>query len=108
MIDRDADTLSAVPLEAGARSTTITDEPGNVMIRGKVVFNFANVDWTTNLGDLSIGPRKAGTHAIGKSLYSEGLVEASPDGSTVVYTVNATPTSVDLMIPPAILPLQSC
>ena len=71
------------------------------MIRGRVLGNFANVDWTTNLGDLSIWAEESGTHAIGKSLYSEGLVEAEPQRSTWSTPSDATPTSVDLMISPS-------
>src|SRR5690348_17852416 len=32
----------------------------NVLIRGRVVFNWANVDWTANVGDLSVWTADAG------------------------------------------------
>ena len=67
---RAADVLRAVKIAADAVTQDITDSPGNVLIRGKVVFNWANVDWTANVGDLSVWTADAGTHHIGPTMYS--------------------------------------
>jgi len=74
---------------------------GSVLIRGKVVFNWANVDYTANVGDLSIWTAHAGAHAIGLTQYAEGLVAASEGGDAVAYTANAKAMTMDLVIAPS-------
>jgi hypothetical protein len=66
----------------------ITNQPGSVLIRGRVVFNWANVNWEQGVGDLSIWTSAAGVKHVGLTPYSETLVGASEDGSTVAYTAN--------------------
>lgn len=98
---RDADTLSAVKIAANPATRKITDSPGSVVIRGRVLFNWANVDWTSNVGDLSVWTADTGTHHIGPTMYAEGLVAASEQGRTIVYTANTTKGTTDLMIAPS-------
>ena len=98
---RAADVLRAVKIAVDPVIQDITESPGNVLIRGKAVFNWANVDWTANVGDLSVWTADAGTHHIGPTMYSEGLVAASEQGATIVYTANAQKETMDLMIAPS-------
>lgn len=101
VIYRDATSLGAVPLVVGATSQVISEHPGATLIRGRVVFDFADVDWTTSLGNLSIWTAKHGSHVVGQSLYAEALIAASQDGATVVYTQNSSLVSADLVIAPS-------
>lgn len=94
---RDGDLLRAASLD-GAQTDDVTDKPGSVLIRGNVVFNWANVDWTKGVGDLSVWTAKGGTREIGETPYAEALVHASADGSIIVYPANTTETTTDLMV----------
>jgi hypothetical protein len=98
---RAADVLRAVKIAEDPFTQDVTDSPGNVLIRGRAVFNWANVDWTANVGDLSVWTADAGTQHIGPTMYSEGLVAASGEGATIVYTANAKKETMDLMIAPS-------
>jgi hypothetical protein len=81
-------------------SETISDQPGNTLIRGRVVYDFANVDWTANVGDLSIWTAASGTQEIGSTMYSETLIAASDSGDFLVYTANSDTkkSKTDLML----------
>ncbi len=96
-IFRDGDVLRAANLD-GSELEAVTDQPGSVLIRGNVVFNWANVDWMKGVGDLSIWTAHGGTRKIGETPYAEALVQASADGSSIVYPANTTETATDLMI----------
>ena len=98
---RDADTLSAAKLGAEPSIQEITQQPGSVLVRGKAVFNWANVDWMLGVGDLSVWTADAGAHEIGPTPYAEGLVAASEDGATIVYTVNTKKKTTDLLLTPS-------
>jgi hypothetical protein len=98
---RDGDVLRAAAVGADSMSQEISKKPGSVLLRGNVVFNWAEVDWTLGVGDLSVWTAEAGTHAIGKTPYAEGLVAASHDGRTIVYTANATKKATNLLITPS-------
>jgi hypothetical protein len=93
---RDAELLRAV--KSGESVQTITEHPGSVLIRGNVVFNWADVDWEAGVGDLSVWTSAGGGHEVGRMPYAEALVGASEDGSTIVYTANAQEGATDLMI----------
>jgi hypothetical protein len=95
---RSSDALLAASTASDADAQELTRSPGNVLIRGKVVFNWANVDWTVGVGDLSVWSADGGAHEIGPTPYVEGLVAASESGASVVYTANTTETTTELMI----------
>jgi hypothetical protein len=95
---RDADALRAVATDSDSEAQEVSATPGNVLIRGKVVFNWANVDWEAGVGDLSVWSAEGGAHEVGPTPYSEGLVAASASGASVVFTANASETTTDLMI----------
>ena len=88
VIYRDADSLRAAELGDAATVQSISDRPGSVLIRGRVVFNWADVDWTLGVGDLSVWTAETGAHSVGSAPYAEALVAASEDGSTIVYSAN--------------------
>lgn len=96
-IFRDGDVLRAANLD-GSSVDDVTDRPGSVLIRGNVVFNWADVDWMRGVGDLSVWTAKNGTQGVGETPYAEALVQASADGSTIVYPANTTETTTDLLI----------
>jgi hypothetical protein len=98
---RDGDVLRAASVGTDSMSQEISKKPGSVLIRGNVVFNWADVDWTLGVGDLSVWTAEAGAHEIGETPYAEGLVAASDDGKTIVYTANTTKTATDLLITPS-------
>jgi hypothetical protein len=98
VVFRDADALRAVKIGVRPEVEEITLRPGSVLIRGKVVFNWADVDWTSNLGDLSVWTAEAGTHEIGETPYAEGLIAASEQGGAIVYTANTNEQTTDLIL----------
>lgn len=79
---------------------TITDSPGTTVIIGPVLFNYANVDYTANIGDLSVWTAAGGTQELGTTTYSGTLIAASASGDFFVYPANANTkkSKVDLMI----------
>jgi hypothetical protein len=101
VVYRDADVLRAVKIATDPVTQDVIDNPGSVLVRGMVLFNWSNVDWTTNMGDLSVWAANAGTHHIGTTAYSEGLVAASEQGRTIAYTANMKAATTDLMIAPS-------
>jgi hypothetical protein len=101
VVYRDADVLRAVKIATNPVTEDILDNPGSVLVRGRVVFNWSNVDWTTNMGDLSVWAAGDGTHHIGSTAYAEGLVAASKQGRAIAYTANMKAETTDLMIAPS-------
>jgi hypothetical protein len=101
VVVRVGDALRAVTLPVDMATKDITTGAGNVLIRGRVVFDWKDVDWKTNTGALSVWTSGAGTHEIGMTAYAEALVAASEQGRTIVYTANAKGETMDLMIAPA-------
>jgi len=97
-IYRDADALAAAKVAERTKIQQIRDRPGTTLLRGNVVFNWADMDWTLGVGDLSVWTADAGAHEVGITPYVEGLVAASADGSTLVFTQNTKATTADLMI----------
>ena len=95
---RSADELRAVAIGEDRSTETLSQKPGNVAIRGRVVFNWADVDWTNGVGDLSVWSAEGGAHEIGPTLYAEGLVAASERGSVFVYTTNPLEETTDLVL----------
>jgi hypothetical protein len=88
LVFRDGQALRAAKVGAPKTIREISDSAGSVLIRGRVVFNWADVNWEQGVGDLSVWTAEAGTHHVGPTPYSEALVSASADGSTIVYTAN--------------------
>src|SRR5260221_6143634 len=98
-VDGAADqSLQAVALHGSAPSLPITDKPGTIVIKGRALFSWADVDWTTNLGRLLVWTAEGGAHDAGVALYSEEMVAATADGKIIAYNVNVTPTTTDLVI----------
>jgi hypothetical protein len=98
VIHRTPSGLSAVSVEPGSQPMLITDRSGNTFIGGKVVFAWADVDWTTNVGDMTVWTAAHGSQHVGSTLFVEGTVGASENGEHVVYATNVTPTTIDLVI----------
>ena len=96
-IFRDSDGLRAVNVEDGSSVDRIAEQPGTVLIAGSTVFNWADIDWTTSLGELSVWTAN-GVEELGETLYSEQLVAANETGSAVVYAANATDETIDLTL----------
>jgi hypothetical protein len=98
--------LFAVRMEPGAEPMAISDQGGVTFIRGSVVFAWANVDWETNLGDLTLWTAASGATHVGTAMSQEATVAASADGSHVMYATNVTPTTMDLVLASADLSSQ--
>jgi hypothetical protein len=94
---REGDVLKAIPMDGGD-VLDVSDEPGNVLLRGKVVFNFGNVDWTKNVGNLSIWTAAGGAQEVGKTTYSEALISASSSGEWLVYPADTRGAKTNLML----------
>jgi hypothetical protein len=97
VVFRDEEGLRAVAIEGGSVDD-VTDNPGSVLIRGPVVFNWADVDWEAGIGELTIWTAEGRSHELGPTLYAEGLIAADANGSAIVYTANADDETADLMI----------
>lgn len=78
----------------------LSSDSAMVLIRGRVVFVFTNVDWQTDLGELTIWTAAHGAEAIGPAVYGENAALATEDGSWVAWigNVNAAGTSADLVV----------
>jgi hypothetical protein len=98
---REGSVLQAARVSDEAEVQTITDRPGSVIIKGRVVFNWADVDWEQNVGDLSIWSEAGGAVEIGPTRYAENLIASNPDGTAVVYVANESKGTTDLMIAPS-------
>jgi len=88
LVFRAGDVLRAAKVSDPASVQDITQHPGSVLIRGPVVFNWADVDWEAGVGQLSVWTAASGTHEVGQTPYSEALVAASADGATIAFTAN--------------------
>jgi hypothetical protein len=88
MVFRDGDVLRAAKVGDAGSAREITAHPGSVLIRGRVVFNWADVNWEQGIGNLSVWTSERGSHELGPTPYSETLVAASQDGSSIVFTAN--------------------
>jgi len=95
---RDGETLSAAEIAQDGEVELVSKHPGSVLIEGPVAFNWADMDWTANVGELSIWSRERGTEEVGETLYAEALVAASADGAAIVYTSNTRKTTTDLVV----------
>jgi hypothetical protein len=95
---RDPSGLSAVEVAGEGEIELVSEQPGNVLIKGPVAFNWADMDWSVNRGDLSIWSHARGAEEVGSTLYSEVLVAASADGDAIVYTANTEDGSTDLVV----------
>jgi hypothetical protein len=97
-IFRQMETLAAAPVASDEAVKQVSPTPGSVVLRGNVLFNWANVDWERGVGELSVWSAEGGTHEVGETPYVEGLVAASDSGALLVYPANATETTMDLMV----------
>jgi hypothetical protein len=96
VIFNESGVLRAAKLDDATTVQDITDRPGSVLIRGRVVFNWADVNWELGVGDLSVWTSDVGVHEVGSTPYSETLVDSSEDGSTIVYTANTREVGSDV------------
>ncbi|HEY3500850.1 MAG TPA: hypothetical protein VGK73_39430 [Polyangiaceae bacterium] len=85
VIIRASDALLAKEIGGDEEPETIGEKAGTVVIEGRTVFNWVDIDWEEGVGDLSVWTREGGTHSVGATIYSEGLVAASASGAFVVY-----------------------
>jgi hypothetical protein len=91
-------TLYAAKLEPGAEPIVIVENAPMVQVRGRVVFAWSNIDYTTNLADMVVWTGAHGTRPMGSAFFREGTVAASPDGEQILYLTNPTIDRVDLML----------
>jgi hypothetical protein len=90
--------LSAVKLVPAASAVDITTQPGNVVIRGKTVFQWANVDYMKGRGDLSVWSAPDCYRQLENTLDADDLVAASDDGTRILYPANVTDTTLDIVV----------
>jgi hypothetical protein len=98
VIYRDADSLRATVASKTDEIQLVSETPGSVVIKNNVVFNWADVDWEENVGDLSVWTLAGGSHEIGETRYSEALVSASDDGAWLAYPANTSDEKTDLVL----------
>ncbi len=98
VIYRDADSVRATAASKTDEIELVSETPGSVLIKSNVVFNWAEMDWEENVGDLSIWTLAGGSHEVGATRYSEALVAASEDGTWLAYPANTTDEKTDLVL----------
>lgn len=99
VIYRSSQGLMAAGLEENAAPMLISDRAGTVVIVGAVVFQWVDLDWTTNLGHLMVWTAQHGTREIGPALYGDGMVAATPEGGGyILYVADVQETTVDLIL----------
>src|SRR5579883_2402327 len=78
---------------SGGSPISISGTAGQLLISGKAVLVWSNVDMNTNVGQLSVWTKANGTHTLdAASLLGE--VAVSDDGGTVLYCGNTTVTTI--------------
>jgi hypothetical protein len=88
---RNPDGIVAVPADGSAAEPVLVSAAlGNVLIRGRVVFVFSGVDWTTNIGALTIWTATHGSKSVGNAIYGDDAVFASSDGAWLGWIGNPT------------------
>lgn len=99
VIYRDSEALKAIRLDGSESSPRkISEKGGQVQIRGKAVFLFADVDWTTNIGELTVWTAAGGAHVVGTALYGDDTAHANDSGETIAFMNNITATTIDLVV----------
>lgn len=90
--------VHVVAAEPGAEPVLVTGSSPLVAIRGRVVFAFTNVNYTTGVAELTIWTRAGGVQKIGSTLFAEDMFAASDDGSRVLFTGDLASTTMNLYV----------
>jgi len=90
--------LAAVAARAGQSPMRISAHAGSVLVRGKVVFVFNDVDYTTNLATLLVWSAASGAHSVGRVLFADGFTAASDDGAWILATSKVTASQTDVVV----------
>jgi hypothetical protein len=90
--------IAALSLKPGGSPAIISTEGGSILIRKTFVFMWANVDWATFLGDLTIWNARQGVHQIGNTVFGEDVVTSDDTGETILYFNNVREDRMDLMV----------
>lgn len=95
-----AGALGAVLTQPGAAPMTIATQTGNTSaaIHGKAVFAFSDVDYTTNVGDLTVWTASAGAKHVGLALINDDSLGASADGLSLIYATGVNPLTEDIVL----------
>jgi hypothetical protein len=95
-----AGVLSAILDQPGSTPMTISAQTGNTSaaIRGKVIFAFSNVNYTTNVGDLTVWTAATGARVVGPALINDDSLAANADGSSILYAANVNPVKEDIVL----------
>ncbi len=95
-----AGVLSAVLDQPGSTPTVISAQTGSTSaaIRGKVIFAFSNVNYTTNVGDLTVWTASTGPRFVGPALINDDSLSATVDGSSLLYAANVNPVKEDIVL----------
>lgn len=98
VVYRQGNTLMAVRAEAGATPVEVLSGSGTVAVKGPVVFYWTSPDYEAGTGQLSIWTGSSCSRTVGTTLLAEDLVVVSPDGSRLLYPINVTDQSFDLVV----------
>jgi hypothetical protein len=98
LIYRDGSKAMATRLGAAGGPTLIADAFGLAFVKGRVAFFWSNLDYLENRADLLAWTGGDCPRPLGRVPISEGVVEASADGSMLLFATNVTPTTFDLEV----------
>jgi hypothetical protein len=99
VIYRNSAGLAAIRLDGSeSEPRLISDQGGTVQVRGKAVFLFSDVDWTTNLGELIVWTADTGARSAGTAMFGEESALISKDGTWIAFMNNVTERTADLVV----------
>ena len=90
--------FQAVKIGSSDPPIDLSGTPGAVLIRGRVVFHYENIDYIANTGELMMFTGPSCGRRLGATLLDEDFVAASADGSVVLYASNVTATTMDIVV----------
>ncbi|HEU4538952.1 MAG TPA: hypothetical protein VFS00_32755, partial [Polyangiaceae bacterium] len=98
LIYREGSKAMAVRLGVAGGPFVIADSFGLAFFKGRVAFFWSNLDYVENRGDLLAWTGGDCPRPLGRVPISEGVVEASADGSMLLFATNVTSTAFDLEV----------
>jgi hypothetical protein len=98
VVYRENNKISVRSLEASGEPFELTALPGTTVIKGDVVFHWSAIDYEAGRADLMIWTGGTCSRNIGSTLAADTSVAVSNDASHVLYPVNVTDRSFDLVV----------
>lgn len=97
LVYRDNTKLSVASMTSPENGFDISSVNGNAAVKGRMVVQWSNIDYATGRADLTIWTGAHCVRSIPSTLSADDSVAASADGSALLYAVNVTDSTFDLV-----------